>query len=75
MRVPARDPNYQVDGLPPAIKGKVTEMISAAFDYAFIGTYENADAREAIEEGFHVARHDLERTIKTYLDREAERRG
>lgn len=75
MKVPARDPNYQVDGLPPAIKGKVTEMISAAFDYAFRGTLEDDDAFDAAVEGLHIARHDLERTIKTHLDREAKRHG
>lgn len=68
-QVPPRDPNYQVDGLPPSIKGKVTELAEASMNYAFVGAADPLDM-PGIEEAFHIARHDLERTVKTLLDRE-----
>ena len=32
------DHNYTVDNCPPSVKAKVTTMIHAAMDYAFIGS-------------------------------------
>lgn len=62
--VPPTNPNYQVEGVPPSIKGKVTSLCEAAMDYAFIGMAEKDD-RESIEQSFEIARYNLIQTIKT----------
>jgi len=68
MTFPERDINYQVEGLPPSIKGKITEFADACRSYAFKGSYDTYHAAE-VEEAFHVARYDLERTIATHLEK------
>lgn len=69
-RIPPRDPNYAVDGTPPAILGKITLLIDAAMTYAFRGSMA-PDTADAAEEDLQIARYDLERTIKTVLSRGA----
>lgn len=66
--VPQRNPNTSVDGLPPAILGKITSLIDASFEYAFIGAKDPQDY-ESIEREFDWSRYQLERTIKNHLDR------
>jgi len=66
-QAPAVDQNYRVDGLPSAIKGKVTQFANAAMDYAMVGAAHPMDVR-AIEEYYHESRYELERTIQTYLE-------
>ena len=66
--LPTRDQNYHVDGLPRSIKAKITELGEAAAEYAFIGAQDPED-HEAIEDHAHIARYNLERNIKTLLDR------
>lgn len=67
-RLPARDQNYHVDGLPRSIKAKITEFGNAAAEYAFIGAAHPGDY-ETIEDNAQIARYDLERTIETVLER------
>ena len=69
-QVPPVDPNYRVEGLPPSVRGKVTQFAEAAMDYAMIGAAHPLDMG-GIEEQYHNCRYELERTIKTLLDREA----
>lgn len=68
--LPKQDPNYNVDGLPPSIKGKITSALKAAQDYAFLGAAPPED-HDAVVENLQVARYDLERTIMTHLERAA----
>ena len=70
--LPTRDQNYHVDGLPRSIKAKITELGEAAAEYAFIGAQDPED-HEAIEDHAHIARYNLERNIKTLLDRKDKR--
>jgi hypothetical protein len=64
------DPNYHVD-IPAPIKAMITRFETSHRDYSFIGMAMVED-HEAIEEEYKWARRNLEQTIKTYLDREAE---
>jgi len=57
------DPNY-VTAVSPAVKGKITTVIEAAMEYAFIGAKDPED-HECIEDDLHAARYDLEQTICT----------
>lgn len=57
---------YHVDGCPPSVRAKITQLIYAAMDLAFIGSMDPYYYEE-IEENFMIARHDLERTIVTKL--------
>ena len=60
------DQNYVVDGLAPSIKAKITKLIGASKEYAFIGAAE-IDDMEVIEEELHIARYNLEQTILTLV--------
>jgi hypothetical protein len=60
------DQNYVVDSLTPSIKAKITKLIDASKEYAFIGAAE-VDDMEGIEEELHIARYNLERTILTLV--------
>lgn len=62
------DPNYRVEGLPPAIRGKITQLMNASLDAAFSGSQEPEVCKQQIEYE-KVCRYELERTIKTYLDK------
>jgi hypothetical protein len=68
------DRNYVVDGITPSIKAKITQLISASKEYAFIGAAEVED-REGIEEELHIARYNLERTILTVLKSQKQQDG
>lgn len=50
------DHNYRVDGLPPSIRAKISELIKAAM----------RDGRET--DAVNVCRYNLERTIVTKLN-------
>lgn len=63
------DPNYTVEGLPPSIKGKITQFYNAVTEYACIGT-QDPEFRGDIKDALVEARYELERTIKTLLDRD-----
>ncbi len=69
--IPERDPNYEVRGLPPFIKAKVTQLVDASMNYAFKGTHEDADIIEQIGQDFHWRRHCLEQSIKTAIEQAA----
>lgn len=62
------DINTQVDGLPPAIKAKITQLVRASIELGFIGS-QPPEYHEAIEEEYLTRRYNLERTIMTHLDR------
>ncbi len=64
----SQDPNYRVEGLPPAIRGKVTQLINAAHDAAWVGSAHPFDMDD-IREYEHISRYELERTIMTHLER------
>lgn len=64
------DPNYRVDGVPPAIRAKVTRLIVAAREAAFSGMAAPED-RPGIEEDLAIARYNLEQTIMTHLKKTA----
>ncbi len=66
----ASDPNYRVEGLPPAIRGKVTQLMNASHDAAFAGSA-HPDDMDSTREYEQVCRYELERTILTHLQREA----
>ena len=67
MKMPSEQ-EYRVEGLPPTIRAKMTEFFDVATDYAFRGSMD--DAREAeVYESMGIAKYNLERTIKTLLDR------
>ena len=70
-QLPNQDHNLRVDGLPPAIRGKITQALEAAMEYAFIGIHEDGDIRRSIEDNLTQSRYDLDRTIKTHLSRAA----
>lgn len=59
---------YEVDGLPPPIKAKITQFDQACQEYAFMGSQPPED-HEAIVHDYLQARYNLERTIKTLLER------
>lgn len=60
------DMNYIVADLPPSVKAKVNQVMQAAMDFAFIGTADPMDFAD-IEQALHVARYNLEQTIKTVI--------
>lgn len=60
------DPNYRVEGLPSAIRGKTTSMIRASMEYARIGA-KMPDEYEGIEQSFLGARYNLESTVMTLI--------
>lgn len=62
------NPNYVVEGIPRSIKAKITELINASKNHAFLGSQDPED-HEEIEEYLHVARYNLERTIKTEMSK------
>lgn len=59
---------YRVEGIPPAILGKITEFQDAVHQYAFKGAADPLDYDDIIEQ-LCIARYNLERTIKTYLEK------
>lgn len=69
MSLKMTDPNLQTD-IPAPIKAKITQFKNATVDMAFVGMAMPED-RAQIEEYFEVARYDLERTIKTFLERQS----
>ncbi len=58
----------KVDGISPSIRGKMTEFFDAAMQYAFLGSMMVGD-RDAVKNDMHAAWYNLERTIKTELDK------
>ena len=68
MNIPPRSQTLRVEGIPPAILAKITEYTRACFERAFIGAQE-PDDHEAIEFFYENARYNLERTIKTELEK------
>ncbi len=68
MQPPARDRTLRVEGIPPSILGKITEYTDACFERAFIGTLD-AEDHLTVEELYHISRYNLERTIKTELEK------
>lgn len=58
----------KVDGIPPSIRGKMTEFLDATREYAFIGAA-YSDDRQAIEDNMQIAWYNLERTIMTELEK------
>lgn len=68
-QVPPVDPNYRVEGLPPSVRGKVTQFAEACMDYALIGCAHPLDMDD-IEEYYHICRYELERTVLTLIERE-----
>ena len=65
------DPNYRVK-IPGPIKAMITRFEVAHQEFVFIGAKMPED-HASIEENYEVARYNLERTIKTYLDRPKEK--
>lgn len=63
------DPSADVDFLAPAIKAKITRFAQSAANYAFKGTAQTEKEREEYEDDYLVARYNLERTVKTHIDR------
>lgn len=63
---PFTDPNYRVEGLPPAIRAKITAFRKAVETYAFVGAQMPED-RPQIEMDVGTAFYNLQRTIKTAL--------
>ena len=62
-------PDYSsVEGLPPAIKAKITQLVNAAHDAAFSGMADPVD-RQAIDDYEIVSRYNLEQTIMTFLNK------
>lgn len=61
-----RDHNYRT-ACPAAIKAKITQLESAAMDYAFVGSADLAE-RDGVLDAAQTARYDLERTILTCID-------
>lgn len=61
------DPNFRTN-CPPAIRGKITELINAAHEAAFAGTLDPQDA-ESVRNNRDWARYCLETTILTHLER------
>ena len=66
----SQDPNYFVS-IPPPIKAKITRLLTAAHDAAFVGAAHPGDMQQ-IKDDLHTARYNLERTIQTFLDREVQ---
>jgi len=64
------DHNYRVDGLPRQVRAKITELVHASQEMAFIGSYPPEDHDE-IRENFLTRKYNLERTIKTHLERKS----
>lgn len=65
---PLNDLNNRVDDIPPTIRAKITEFYNAAQDYAFIGSKMPEEHRD-VETQMGMAFYNLQRTIKTVLDR------
>ena len=61
------DPSLRTD-CPPAIKGKITQLMNATVDAALAGSMHPHDAAQARQYRDHC-RYDLERTILTHLGR------
>ena len=60
------DPNLLVEGVPPAIRAKVTELIIAAKSASADAVMDSFVA-EMERQSLEVARYNLERTIMTKL--------
>lgn len=63
------NPNYQTD-LPAPIKAKITQFENAHAHLMALGSCPMHQYNEA-QEGYDVARYNLERTILTFIDRAA----
>lgn len=63
-----KDPNYDVVDIPAVIKAKITLLAEAADEYAFAGSHA-PESQGELRDQFFAARHDLEQTIKTCLER------
>jgi hypothetical protein len=61
------DQNFVVDSLSPSIKAKITKLIGASKEYAFIGALTDSEEQDGVEEELHIARYNLERTILTLV--------
>jgi hypothetical protein len=62
---------HRVDGIPKQVRAKVTELINASRELAFIGSLA-PEERDDVRDSYLTAKYNLERTIKTYLDRAKE---
>lgn len=58
---------FTIDNLPNSIKARITALIRATEEHAWLGSQPIED-QEAIEEGLKIARYNLERTIVTVLN-------
>lgn len=61
-----QDPNYRVEGVPPSIRGKITQLMNATHDAAFSGMHD-PDVSNQLIEYEKVCRYNLERTILTEI--------
>lgn len=59
---------YHVEGVPPYILGKITQLQRASHEAAHAGSHMPEHASR-IREYEHWCRYELERTIRTLLDR------
>lgn len=61
-----QDPSYRIEGIPVSIRGKITEVINSAIEFAFKGTAHPADAAN-MEVHLDTSRMYLEQTIKNEI--------